>query len=123
MSKDREKEKVDDRPAKLKEEGATERARAELLREIKNKWDTFLSEEQHQSFVAAVNEMWELLAATIWKWVAVKKKKGNKITFYISSIKRVTRKLLEVSLCSRAKQRQRNVQKSVLHVQSCFFAN
>ena len=25
--------------------------------------------------------------------------------------------------CSRAKQRQRNVQKSVLHVQSCFFAN
>ena len=37
MSKDREKEKVDDRPAKLKEEGATERARAELLREIKNK--------------------------------------------------------------------------------------
>ena len=57
MSKDREKEKVDDRPAKLKEEGATERVRAELLREIKNKWDTFLSEEQHQSFVAAVNEM------------------------------------------------------------------
>ena len=40
-----------------------------------------------------------------------KKKKGNKITFCISSIKRVTRKLLEVSLCSRAKQRQRNVQK------------
>ena len=29
----------------------------------------------------------------------------------------------EVSRCSRAKQRQRNVQKSVLHVQSCFFAN
>ena len=28
-----------------------------------------------------------------------------------------------VSRCSRAKQRQRNVQKSVLHVQSCFFAN
>ena len=27
---------------------------------------------------------------------------------------------LEVSLCSRAKQQQRNVQKSVLHVQSCF---
>ena len=29
----------------------------------------------------------------------------------------------EVSRCSRAKQRQRNVQKSVLHVQSCYFAN
>ena len=37
--------------------------------------------------------------------------------------KRVTKKFLEVSRCSRAKQRQRNVQKSVLHVLSCFFAN
>jgi len=35
----------------------------------------------------------------------------NKITYDISSIKRVTRQFLEVSLCSRAKQRQRNVQK------------
>ena len=34
---------------------------------------------------------------------------GN--TYDISSIKRVTKKLLEVSRCSRAKQRQRNVQK------------
>ena len=39
----------------------------------------------------------------------------------ISSIKRVTKKFLEVSRCSRAKQWQRNVQKSVLRVQSCFF--
>ena len=30
---------------------------------------------------------------------------------YISSVKRVTKKFLEVSRCSRAKQRQRNVQK------------
>ena len=29
----------------------------------------------------------------------------------------------KVSRCSRAKQRQTNVQKSVLHVQSCFFTN
>ena len=29
----------------------------------------------------------------------------------------------EVLCCSRAKQQQRNVQKSVLHVQSCLFAN
>ena len=50
-------------------------------------------------------------------------KKSTKNTYDISSIKRVTRKFLEVSHCSRAKQRQRNVQKSVLHVQSCFFAN
>ena len=41
----------------------------------------------------------------------------------ISSKKRVTKMFLEVSRCSRAKQLQRNVQKSVLHVQSCVFAN
>jgi len=44
-------------------------------------------------------------------------------TYNISSQKRATKKFLEVSRCSRAKQRQRNVQKNVLHVQSCFFAN
>ena len=41
----------------------------------------------------------------------------------ISSIKRVNKKLKEVSHFSRAKQRQGNVQKSVLHEQSCFFVN
>ena len=35
----------------------------------------------------------------------------NENTYDISSIKRVTKKFLEVSPCSRAKQRQRNVQK------------
>ena len=39
------------------------------------------------------------------------KKKVNENTYDISSIKRVTRKFLEVSRCSRAKQRQGNVQK------------
>ena len=39
------------------------------------------------------------------------KKKMNENTYDISSIKRVTKKFLEVSRCSRAKQRQRNVQK------------
>ena len=38
-------------------------------------------------------------------------KKVNKKTCDISSIKRVTKRFLEVSRCSRAKQRQRNVQK------------
>ena len=47
-------------------------------------------------------------------------KKVNGNTYDISSIKRVTEKFLEVSRCSRSKQRQRNVQKSVLHVQSYF---
>ena len=52
-----------------------------------------------------------------------REKKVNENTFDISSKKRVTKMFLEVSRCSRAKQRQRNVQKSVLHVLSCFFAN
>ena len=38
-------------------------------------------------------------------------KKVNKKTYDISSIKRVAKEFLEVSRCSRAKQRQRNVQK------------
>ena len=38
-------------------------------------------------------------------------KKVNKKTYNISSIKRVTKKFLEISRGSRAKQRQRNVQK------------
>ena len=46
-------------------------------------------------------------------------KKVNERTYDISSIK----KFLEVSSCSREKQRQTNVQNSLLHVQSCFFAN
>ena len=50
-------------------------------------------------------------------------KKVNENAYDISSIKRVTKKFLEVLRRSRAKQRQRNIQKSVLHVQSCFFAN
>ena len=39
-------------------------------------------------------------------------KKVNDNTYNISSIKRVTKKFLEGSRCSRAKQRQRNVQKN-----------
>ena len=41
-----------------------------------------------------------------WQW---KKVNGN--TYNISSIKRVTKKFLESHVVSRAKQRQRNVQK------------
>ena len=54
-----------------------------------------------------------MLAATEVKIVinGSEKKKGNRNTYDICSIKRVTRKFLEVSRCSRAKQRQRNVQK------------
>ena len=40
-------------------------------------------------------------------------KKVNENTYNISSIKNVTKKFLEVSRCSRAKQRQRNDQKMI----------
>ena len=51
-----------------------------------------------------------MLVATKVK-VSGSEKKGNKNTYDISSIKRVTRKFLGVLRCSRAKQRQRNIQK------------
>ena len=44
------------------------------------------------------------------------KKKVNRTTYNISSIKRVTRKFLEVSRCRLAKQRQRKVQKKMVQV-------
>ena len=59
--KDREKEKVGGRPAKLNEKKG-DRAGG-LEREIKNKGGIFLLEEQHENFVAAVTK-WEMLAAT-----------------------------------------------------------
>ena len=49
------------------------------------------------------------------------KKKVNSTPYSISSIERVTRKFLDVSHCRHEKQQQRNVQKSVLYMQSCFF--
>ena len=45
--------------------------------------------------------------------ISSSEKKVNENTYDISSIKRVTKKFLEVSRCSRAKQQQRNVQKKV----------
>ena len=51
----------------------------------------------------------------------MKKKVVNENTYDNSFIKLVTKKFLEFSCCSPAKQRQRNVQKSVLHFQTCFF--
>ena len=52
QEKDREKEKVGGRPAKLKEK----KGDRVLEREIKNKGDIFLLEEQHENFVAAVTK-------------------------------------------------------------------
>ena len=50
-------------------------------------------------------------------------KKVNGTPYSISSIEHLTRKFLEVSHCRHENQQQRNVQKSVLYMQSCFFAN
>ena len=52
-------------------------------------------------------------------------KKVNEKTYDFFSIKRVTKKFLEVSCCSRAKQRQRNVQKKKVccTCKVAFFAN
>ena len=50
-------------------------------------------------------------------------KKVNKNTYDISSIKRVTGKFLEFSRCSLQNNGKEMYKKSVLHVQSCFFAN
>ena len=76
-------------------------------------------EEQQKHFVVAVRKLQML--ATIKVKMSNSEKKVNKNTYDISSIKRVTRTFLEVSRCSRAIQRQRNVQKSVLHVESSIF--
>ena len=51
--KDREKEKVGKRPAKLKEK----KSDRQLEREIKDKGDSFLLEEQRESFVAVVGKI------------------------------------------------------------------
>ena len=73
--------------------------------------------EKHENFIAAVRK-WEMQAATKVK-ISGSDKKVNRNTYDFSSIKRVTRKFLDVSRCSRAKQRRRNVQKSVLNEQRC----
>ena len=52
QEKDREKEKVGGRPAKLNEK----KGDRDLEREIKNKGEIFLLEEQHENFVAAVTK-------------------------------------------------------------------
>ena len=64
-----------------------------------------------------MDEVGEILAATKVR-VAVKKSEQEHMRHFLHKTCDQ-----EVSRCSRAKQRQRNVQKSVLHVQSCFSAN
>ena len=115
--KDREKEEVDDSPAKLNEK----KSNREQEREIKKQRRHFLLEEQRENFVAVVRKR-EMLAATKVKMSGNEKiSEQEHVRQFLH--KRVTRKFLEVSLCSRAKQRQCKEmnKKSVLHVQTCFF--
>ena len=62
-----------------------------------------------------------MLAATEGDNERQRKKVNNRTTYNISSIKRVTRKCLEVSRCRRAKQRQRIVQKKVFSTYKVVF--
>ena len=111
--KDREKEKV-------RRQASETRREKELERDRKNKGDIFLW-RNNMKFYSGGNKMRN--ASGHQGENERQRKKVNKNTYDISFIKRVTRKFLEVLVFSRAKQRQRNVQKSVLHLQSCFFAN
>ena len=70
QEKDREKEKVGDRPAKLNDKKSS----MELEREIRSH---LLLEERHENFVAAVTK-WEILAATKVKMSGSKKKLKKK---------------------------------------------
>ena len=71
-------------------------------------------EEQHENFVAAVTKI-KGNASGHQRKVKMSgcEKKVNENTYDISSIKNVTKKFLEVSRHSRAKQRQRNDQKMI----------
>ena len=83
QKKNREKEKVGGRPVKLNEK----KGDRDLEREVKNKGNIFLLEEQHENFVAAVTK-WEMLAATNakWKWAAVKKIEQEHVRHFLHKI-------------------------------------
>ena len=84
-----------------------ERQRARARDKIQLRY--FLLEEQHENFVAEVRK-WEMLAATTVKMSGSEKKLQEQVRHFF--IKRLTRNFMEVSRCSRAKQRQKNVPKS-----------
>ena len=106
QEKDREKEKVGSRPAKLNKKKGDK----DVEREIKNKGDIFFVGRTTWKFCSSGDKMRNDSSnqgENERQW-----KKVNGDTYDISPIKRVTKKFLEVSRCirSRAKQRQRTVQ-------------
>ena len=94
QEKDREKEKVVGRPAKLNEKYGDR----DLEREIKNEEDNFDKMRNASGHQCKVK-------------MSGSEKKVKEKTYDIFSIKHVTKKFQQVSRCSRAKQLQRNVQK------------
>ena len=82
----------------------------ELERDRKNNGDIFCG-RNNMKFCSGGEKMRNAILAATGVKMSDSGKKVNKNTYDISSKKRVTRKLLEVSRCSRAKQRQRNVQR------------
>ena len=93
----------------------------EQEQEIKSKGRQISLEEKHENFIARAEKMRNASGhqgENEWQW---KKKWTGTHTNIQHFLYKMCNK--EVLCCSRAKQQQRNVQKSVLHVQSCFFAN
>ena len=111
--KDREQEKVRRQASEAQREKEPERDR-------KNKGDIFCW-RNNVKFCSGGEKM-RNASGHLGK-MSDSRKKENKNTDDISSIKRVTRKLLEVSRCSRAKQRQRNVQRKCAARAKLIFAN
>ena len=111
--KDREKEKVRRQASEAQRE-------KELERDRKNKGDIFCW-RNNMRFCSSCEKMRNAsgqLGENERQW----KKKTNKNTYDISSLKHVPRKPPEVSRCS-AKQRQRNVQRKCAARAKLLFAN
>ena len=72
--------------------------------------------------VSFANTRYRILSEDENEWHR-KKKVNRRNTYNICSIKRITRMFLEVSRCSREKQRQRNVQKKCAAREKFFFVN
>ena len=75
-------------------------------------------EEKHENFMTSVRK-WEMLATNKVK-MSSSEKKVSRNTYNISSIKCVTRKFHVIFVQNNGKE---IYIKSVLRVQSCFFAN
>ena len=95
QEKDREKEKVGGRPAKLNEKKGVR----DLERKIKNKGDIFVGRTTRKFCSSGDKIRNDSGHQCKVKMSASSEKKVNENAFDISSIKRVTKKFLEVQSC------------------------